>query len=327
MLQWLKKIEKKIYLSFFEPGESYKFSSEKLDSLLRIFYCISLGLIIHRFSNRVAVPYSLKSEYIYWSWSVKWINGFEEFEEKVFIIWAAFFLTVFLCILCIFFIRSIWIKVLCAVSFFMLSSIEFSLGHAGHYLNYWVMAFFIFSFIGKDRKKDRFLFHTAQFSLLMTYGLSGVHKLTALIHYVVRFGIENLKPVEKSIAVRIYDFPYYTIGKSILSEILSWPSFIPLFLWGLLIYFQISCFFIAFRPPLFRLWGVFIILFHLITVFTLQVMFFYNMILVSLLLVETPYDMTFSIKKAITHIPGVRIFLNLIVWCYTLLKKLGRVLN
>lgn len=323
MLQWVKKLEKKIYLSFFEPKEFYNFSSEKLDSLLRIFYCVSLGLIIHGFSHRVTVPFWLKSEYIYWSWSVKWMM-FLKFEEKVFIIWTTFFLTVFLCVLCLFFIRSIRIKVLCAACFFILSSIEFSSGRAGHYLNYWAMAFIIFSFIGKDREKDRFLFHTAQFSLLMTYGLSGIHKLTALIHYVTRFGIENLKPVEKSIAIRLYDFPYYTLGKSILLEVSSWPSFILLFLWGLLIYFQISCFFIAFRPPLFRLWGVFIILFHLITVFTLQVMFFYNMILVSLLFVETPYDMTFSIKKAIIHIPGVRIFLNLITWCYTLLKKSGR---
>ena len=308
MLQWLKKIEKRFYVSFFEPEEIYNFSSKKLDILLRIFYCVSIGLIIHRFSSRVAFPYWLKYEFINWSWSVKWLSGF---EEKFFIAFTTFFLTVFLCILCVFFVRSVWIKVLCAISFFILSSIEFSFGIVGHYLNFWVFAFIIFSFIGKDSKRDRYLFHTAQFSLLMTYGLSGIHKLTALIHYIMQFGIENLKPVEKSIAVRIHDYPYYTTGKTILSEVLSWPSFVPLFLWALLIYFQISCFFVTFRPPLYRLWGVFIILFHLTTVFMLQVMFLYNMILVSLLFVETPYDIDFSIKKALLNIPGVRLFLHL----------------
>ena len=180
----------------------------------------------------------------------------------------------------------------------------------------------MFSFIGQDKKKDKFFFHAAQFWFLMVYSLSGFHKLTALLGYIKHSGLKDFKPIEKSIAVRIYDFPDYVTGKMILSEISSWPDGFLLFLWGLLIWFQISCIFVIFRPPVYRLWGIFIVFFHLVTIFFLKVMFFYNMILVSFLLLETPYDIDFSIKKSIVNIPGVQSFLSFTTYCYCLLKKI-----
>ena len=306
MFQYLKKIERKVHSFFIKPN-SYKFSSEKLDNLLRIFYCVSLGLIVHQFSPRVTSTDWLRSQSFNWSWPVIWIDYF---EEKFFIVLAVFFLTFFLCVLCIFFVRSIWIKILCVTSFFILLSIEFSFGKIGRSAHSWLFVFIVFSFIGNDKRKDQFFFHTAQFWVLMTYGLSGIHKLTNLFSYVMKFGFKNLMPVEKSIANRIYDIPNYNVGKALLQEVLSWPVFFSLFLWGLLIYFQISCLFVVFRPPLYRLWGILIILFHLTTVFMLQILFFYNMILVSLLLVENPYEIKFSMRKTICSIPGVPLTLR-----------------
>ena len=314
----MEKAERKIYASIIKPDEAYQFSSKKLDYLLRFFYGISLGLIIHRFSYRVTAPYWLKYPFFNWSWSVKWLDCF---EEQLFIVLAVFFLTFFLCMLCVFFVRSVWIKVSCAFSFFILSSIEFSLGNVGHYLHCWLFIFIIFSFVGNDRRKDKFFFHTAQFWFLMTYGLSGIHKLKALFYYISEFGLKDFKPIAKSIAVRLYDMPYYTTGKTLLLEVLSWPPVFSLFLWSLVIYFQISCFFVVFRPPLYRLWGIFIILFHLVTVFMLQVMFLYNMILTAFLLVETPYEIEFSLKKSFLNMPGVRFFLSLASYLFVFLKK------
>ena len=317
--KWIKKIERKVYTSFFAFHSSYAFSSKKLEVILRIFYCISLGLIIERFSYRVSNPLWLENNFIYWSWPVMWLDYF---ENKFIILFTVFCLSVLFCALCIFFVRSIWLKLACALSFFILSAIEFSTGRPGHSLHCWVFTFIVFAFVGGyDKRKDQFFFHTAQFLFLMVYSLSGIHKLTALIDYIRQFGLKSLKPVEKSIAVRIYDFPDYATGKIILSEISSWPFSLLLFLWGLIIWFQISCVFVLFRPPLYRLWGIFIILFHLITVFLLHVMFFYNMILASFLLVETPYEIDFSIKKSILNIPGVQSLLTFIRYCRLLLLK------
>ena len=308
LMRWVEKFERKIYTSFFVSQSTDTFSSKKFETILRIFYCVSLALIIHRFSYRITHSSWLENDLIQWVWSVMWI---EYFEKKFIILFTVFCLSVFFCVLCMVFVRSIWLKLICAVSFFLLSSIEFSTGRPGHSLNCWMFAFIVFAFIGHDKKRDKFFFHAAQFLFLMVYSLSGFHKLTALIDYVKRFGLKGLDPVEKSIAVRLYDFPNYEIGKIMLSEISSWPDFFLLFLWGALIWFQISCIFVLFRPSLYRLWGVFIIFFHLVTVFLLQVMFFYNMILASFLLVETPYDIDFSIKKSILNIPGIQSFLNL----------------
>ena len=316
---WIEKIERKIYLSTFASHGAYAFSSKKLETILRIFYCISLALIIHKFSYRITSPSWIENDFIRWSWSVMWLDYF---ENKFVILFTVFCLSVFFCTLSIFFVRSIWLKLACALSFFILSAIEFSTGRPGHYLHCWVFTFIVFAFIGHDKRKDKFFFHTAQFWFLMVYSLSGFHKLTVLVDYVRQFGLKGLKPIEKSIAVRLYDFPDYAMGKMILSEISSWPSFFLLFLWALLIWFQISCIFVLFRPPLYRLWGLLIIFFHLVTIFLLQVMFFYNMILVAFLLVETPYDIDFSIKKSILNIPGVQSLLSFITYCYCLLKKI-----
>ena len=317
MLSLLEKAQNIIYVSIVKSREVYNFSSKKLDSSLRIFYCVSLGLMIHRFSRRVAFPLDL--ERFEWSWPVRWMDYF---EEKSFVLLAVFFLTFLLCVLCVFFIRTVWIKAFCAFGFFILSSIEFSvIGKGvsfGYNLNSWMFLFVIFSFIGNDKRKDKFLFHTAQFWFLMTYGLSGAHKLAALFHGVVQFGLSDLKPLEKSMALRLYDFPNHTIIKTILQEVMSWPSAFSLLLWGLVIYFQISCFFVAFRPPLYRLWGIFVVLFHLAVFFMLNKMFFYNIILTAFLLVETPYEIEFSLKKALVNIPGVQFLVSLISY----LKKL-----
>ena len=189
------------------------------------------------------------------------------FNRKFAILLTVFCLSVFCCTLCIFFVRSIRLKLVCALSFFILSAMEVSTGRPGHNLHAWVFAFLMFSFIGQDKKKDKFFFHAVQFWFLMVYSLSGFHKLTALLGYIKHSGLKDLKPIEKSIAVRIYDFPDYVTGKMILSEISSWPDGFLLFLWGFLIWFQISCIFVIFRPPVYRLWGIFIVFFHLVTVF------------------------------------------------------------
>lgn len=320
LIDQIKKIERKIYTFFFSDHSSYIFSSKKLDILLRIFYCVSLALIIHEFSYRVSYPSWLENNFIDWSWPVMWLLNY--FESKFIILFTVFCLSVFFCALSVFFIRSIWLKLACALSFFILSAFDFSTGRPGHYYHCWLFVFIVFAFIGHDKKKDQFFFHLAQFWLLMTYSLSGFHKLTALIDYIRQFGLKGLKPIEKSIAVRIYDFPNYDTGKAILMEISSWPSSLLLFLWALLIWFQISCIFVLFRPPLYRLWGLLIIFFHLVTVFFLNVMFFYNMILTSFLFVETPYNIDFSIKKSILNIPGVQSLLSLIKRCHLLLKKI-----
>ena len=315
---WIEKIERKIYTSF-ASHSAYKFSKKKLDIILRIFYSVSLALIIHKFSYRITHPSWLKDDSIYWSWPVMWLDYF---ERKFIVLFIVFCLVVFFCTLCIFFVRSVRLKLLCALSFFILSAIEFSTKQPGHNLHAWVFAFLMFSFIGQDKQRDKFFFHAAQFWFLMVYSLSGFHKLIALFGYIKHSGLKDFKPIEKSIAVRIYDFPDYVTGKMILSEISSWPSGFLLFLWGLLIWFQISCIFVIFRPPVYRLWGIFIVFFHLVTIFFLKVMFFYNMILVSFLLLETPYDIDFSIKKSILNIPGVQSFLSVTKYCYCLLKKI-----
>ena len=324
LINALEKIEKKIYASAFNLRSSYTFSSDKLDILLRIFYSVSLGLIIHRFSPRITFPSWLENRFFEWSWSVIWID---HFKHKIFIILMIFLFTLVFCVLSLLFVRSIWIKTLCAMGFFLLSAIEFSLRDAGHYLHSWLFVFIVFAFIGQDRKKDRFFFHTAQFYLMMTYCLSGLHKLTAFFQYVTKSGLKNLEPIEKSIAVRIYDFPYYNTGKAILSEVSSWPSSLSLFLWALVIYFQISCIFVFFRPSLYRLWGIFIVFFHLVTVFMLQVMFLYNMILVSFLFIETPYNIKFSFKKALLDMPGVPSLFYLTSLFYRFLRKISLLKN
>ena len=306
----IEKIESLFLGSFLRPLNDYTFSSKKLDFLLRIFYCVSLALVIHQFSSRAAGSFWLENPGLEWSWPVAWIDYF---ESKQLIVFAIFFLTVVFCALSIFFIRSMGLKIISALSFFMLSSIEFSTGRLGHTLHAWLFVFVIFSFIGPDRKRDKFLFHTAQFYLLLTYFLSGFHKITALFIYIKDFGLslKDLKPVEVSLAARIYDFPWYKTGKIILAELSSWPAPILLALWVGVIYFQVACLFVFYRPPLYRLWGLFIIFFHLITVFLLKVMFFYNMILTAFLFIETPYHIDFSLKKAILNIPGIPSLLKL----------------
>ena len=320
LMEQIEKIERKIYTSLFVSHGAYTFSSKKLDIILRIFYSVSLALIIREFSYRITYPLWLENDLIHLSWSVKWLDYF---EKKLAILFTVFCLSVLFCALCIVFVRSIWLKLACALSFFTLSAIEFSTGRSVHYLSCWLFTFLVIAFIGHDQKKDKFFFHTAQFWFLMVYSLSGFHKLIALIDYIKHFGLKGLKPIEKSIALRLYDFPDSMIVKSILSEMSSWPSFFLLFLWALLIWFQVSFVFILFRPPVYRLWGLLIIFFHLVTAFFLQVMFFYNMILASFLLVETPYDIDFSLKQSIINVPGVQSLLNFITYCYCLLKKIS----
>ena len=99
LTEWIGKIERKIYTSF-ASHNAYKFSSKKLEILLRIFYSVSLALIIHKFSYQVTYPSWLESDFTYWSWPVMWLDYFNRNSQ--------FYLQCFVCLSfvapCVFFL-------------------------------------------------------------------------------------------------------------------------------------------------------------------------------------------------------------------------------
>lgn len=141
-------------------------------------------------------------------------------------------------------------------------------------------------------KQTLLIFLGCQGIVLATYTLSGFWKLFALMEQLLKGEVHLLIP--QSVALHISQQLLRSKGDSILGPwvidnyIVAWPFFI-----GILC-LEIFSLVILFKPSLYKPWAILLIIFHISTYLTMNIIFLHNVIILSILFLSSP----FSAKKS-----------------------------
>ncbi len=196
----------------------------------------------------------------------------------------------------------VWLcRAVAAISMFFASAFYNSFGSINHGWHAWVWTAALFVFLPDGgparvaacttRQQRYFLvFWSAQAALLLFYSMSGAFKLAGAAAQIVRGEVHAFAPEA---------LPRHTIYKMLEVNFEPPGSFIgvflaerpwlasPLFIGGLCI--EAFSLVVSFRPAAHRLWGTSLILFHVGIYFTLSIMFSWQVLLIGLLLVCSPW--------------------------------------
>lgn len=207
------------------------------------------------------------------------------------------------------------LRVLLFISFLELAAFANSFGKINHGLHLWLTASFIFIFLPNQNwlnlqksttQRQLFLtvFWMAQALPFLFYSMSGVLKVVAGVHQFLLGQVHVFHPYALSyqIASRLLD----TGSESLLgSVVLNYPWIgWPLYLIGL--YLEVFAFVAVFRPALHRLWGVFMIMFHLGNFLFMTVLFTQNILFLGLFFALSPFQppqTSLSLRMVIYNLP------------------------
>jgi len=191
-------------------------------------------------------------------------------------------------------------RILAAIGILVFGGFFNSFGTVNHGLHTWIWTAIVFIFLPSGDanamelslvRRQRYLrvFWWAQATVLFFYTLSGSFKLAGAFLQIARhqhsaFSIDALA---RHLAYRLQEGMLMDASmfgaKVIAHPILGWP----LLLFS--IYLEFFSLLIAFRPAAHRLWGVLLILMHVGIYLTLAIMFSWQLFLVGILLVCSPF--------------------------------------
>jgi hypothetical protein len=184
-----------------------------------------------------------------------------------------------------------WVRITWVLLFYLIEGFRFTyvLGHSSHAL-IWIcliMALLpgrLSSYRDEDEVLKAFI-RLSQLQIFIIYGLAGIWKILGFIHSFLDSNIASG-----------FDYVQYAMSSEFLYSnrvypSAEWVSEIPILcflLSGLVILSQAGSLIVCFVPRLYFLWGVILAVFHIGTLFTVNVFFYWSIPPIILLLCMSP---------------------------------------
>ncbi len=190
-----------------------------------------------------------------------------------------------------------------------------SFGQPNHewYLMLYIAAFFIFlpdiwdrRETETERKRFLWIFFLALSYFMLTYTMAGMWKIANGIEQY-RLGAAGLFSPDAA-ALHVAYWLNATARTSLLGAFVIEHQVIGWFAFLVFAYFQTTAIIAAFRPALHRIWGAALILFHLGTLLSMNVIFALNTFLLFIFLFHSPFERPARWKTRLLEIPGIRAF-------------------
>jgi hypothetical protein len=195
-----------------------------------------------------------------------------------------------------------WTRLLAALGFLEFVALKYSYGKIGHSLHLplcvsWLLVFLPAGWeiaagpagaAGRRLRQGTLLvFWTCQAAILLSYTMAGLGKLGGAAYQVAAGQPNAFLP--SALAAHIAQRLLQTNSTSALGE---WIIAHPGWTWPLMplpIYLEFFSFWIAFRPPLQRLWAAALIVFHMATYFTMTISFPQSCFLLAIFFFPSPW--------------------------------------
>ncbi len=209
-------------------------------------------------------------------------------------------------------------RVMAFLLFFQYHAYLNSFGGPNHQWDLWLWTAFIFIFFPSIKrgvitleKKEKFslVFWTAGAFILLTYTMAAIGKIS---YGVLQFsnGQANLLSLD-SAALHISTILLQMQEVTPLGPFLVENFLIGFFLFLIVVYLQFFSFFVAFRPQLYRVWGLALVLFHLGTFLSMRAVFVVPSALLLLFFFSSPFAPgKTSPKEILTSLPLLSFFKN-----------------
>ncbi|MCY4512934.1 MAG: hypothetical protein OXB86_04530 [Bdellovibrionales bacterium] len=229
-----------------------------------------------------------------WIWSVSWMS----FIPEKFPVVLAFVLAGFLfSMIGVLFPHKKWLRVFVFLLVFQSLALKYSpikIGHSSHILlftSFWLI-FINLNNKSKEliKEQNKLYLWAIQVSFLGAYFLTGLWKLRDFMGYLMKMDWSEIPRclganfADEYISYNL-ESPFY---EGVL-KVLEWP-FINHLLWLGVILFQVCVLVVAWFPPLQRVCGLLIILFHVSTFIFMDLRFLPNQYIALIFLVCHPYQ-------------------------------------
>lgn len=179
---------------------------------------------------------SVKGENQYWLWPVRWVNQF----DYLFILRLLLGSSIAISISLLKFKNNLTLRILHFVSLFLSFSILYSFGKIAHNMHGFIYILFFFIFVGHSEPINKLAYRFGLSAFFMTYGLSGLWKLRALIEALHTNSIESIEPLLKW---HIASAQIHGNKVTVLSQIfLEWPDSFAFCLWIGIVLFELLAF-------------------------------------------------------------------------------------
>ncbi len=281
--------------------------------LVRVFYAMTL--YISYTEMRVLWDIARTAEGISPLWPVWWVS--DPRTAGVFLLLALLFAG----LLGVLFTSSRPVRVVVFLAILEATAYRFSFGGINHLNHTWLWVAFCFAFLPSGsqenvaesaaaRRQYLVIFFATQGLLAVFYTLSGLMKAFWGLHAVMTGQTGSFSPFALAVltADRLMQVPD---ASSILGVFLvdhpwlGWPAH----LW--VIYVEVVAILIVFRPELHRLWGIFLVMFHVGTFLLLGISWNPQIVLLTLLFLWSPFAPPFNLARTIAAIPGIDLLLEL----------------
>jgi hypothetical protein len=192
-----------------------------------------------------------------------------------------------------------WTRLLAALGLLEFVALKYSFGKIGHSLHLPLFVSWLLVFLpaGWDtaadaadrrlRQSTLLVFWTCQAAILLSYTMAGLGKLGGAAYQVAAGQPNALLPT--ALAAHIAQRLLQTNSTSALG---AWIIGHPGWTWPLMplpIYLEFCSIWIAFRPPLQRLWAAALIVFHMATYFTMTISFPQSCFLLAIFFFPSPW--------------------------------------
>lgn len=274
-----------------DPFTKLAHSHREAVSSIQLFYILNLFLV---FSMLIAFWEQWRSvKTIVPLWPLFWVEWVGLSHAVDLICWAVLISTVVVAAN-----PEKWMtRLVHFVALFELIALTNSFGKLNHGWHLWIYASFFLLFLPDNGWRQRSslcekmsfvtVIWSIQLSILLMYSMSGIWKIYAGINQYLLGQIHAFHPY--ALAYLTADRLFQTGSSSILgpfiieNPLIGWP------LHYLAIYLETFSLLIAFRPPLHRLWGLCLCLFHISIYLTMSIPFNFNLFILGIFLVYSPF--------------------------------------
>jgi len=305
----MKNIFKSIFsLSFIDDASQKPQAFERAKIAVQNFYYLQVPIAFINLMKIGAVDPE-RSGFLP-IWPMTWA-GSMPYSDTAKIV-AIFYVAVAL-LSCIFWNKRIS-KILVFLGIFQVHALDSSFGYINHFYYLLLYACFIFMFLPNTKHNENFNIETAKkflvvywgalAAILMTYTLSGMWKIYWGVVTIIAGIPGSFSPYTFSehvakktiIESRDYFFSDFVIS----NPFLVWFSYLGT------IYLEFFSIWVAFKPNLYKIWGLVLIFLHVGILLVMGIPFFESLLVLCILMLNSPFTEGFpTIPQIISDLPLV----------------------
>lgn len=266
----------------------FEICAASLKQMIRFFYGF---LALCHFYHLHRVIGKIDLETFLWLWPISWLDLFQEPSIPFYILIV---LGGFSSLACSLIPHIKLLRIICFISFFLSLSANLSSVRIVHYYHAILFTSFWFIFMNSNKtqsrlSKERNLFYlwVTQLSFLGTYFLTGLWKLRKFVTSLIEMGWEETKCLQINFALTHI---FYNANTAFYRKLLELSEHFGSFLWLGVIFFQLSCPLAAWFPSSQRTFALMIMLFHIVTALSMQIVYTPFQYLALILLICNPYQ-------------------------------------